>query len=186
MDTLENKKIAVLVTDGFEEVEMTKPIEALEKEGAQVSIVAPEQKVKAWNHTNWGKEYEAAVMLKDADPEAFDALVLPGGVMNPDKLRVNTLAVNFVRHFTQHGKPIASLCHGPWTLIETDYVKGKKVTSWPSLKTDLINAGAEWIDAAVVQDGVLVTSRKPDDIPKFNEAMIALFASMPESVKANE
>lgn len=174
MQQLKGKKVAVLVENGFEEVELTKPVQALKTDGATVKVISPEVKVKAWNHTEWGDEFRTDILLKNADPEDFDALLLPGGVMSPDKLRMNDTAVDFVRHFTNAHKPVAAICHGPWTLIETGFVKGKTVTSYYSLKTDLINAGAEWINEEVVRDGNLVTSRKPDDIPAFNREVIRM------------
>lgn len=175
MSKLEGKKVAVLVENGFEQVEMTKPIEALKNEGAEAKIIAPDQKVKGWNYKEWGDEFKTDTILKDANPEDFDSLLLPGGVMSPDKLRMNDTAVDFVRHFTNNNKPIAAICHGPWTLIETGMVKGKTLTSYESIKTDLINAGANWIDESAVIDGKLLTSRNPDDIPAFNKRMIELF-----------
>jgi protease I len=175
--TLAGKKIAILVADGFEQVELSKPREALDHAGAVTQIVSPAgKKVKGWNHTEWGEEMDVDVALKSADPGEFDALQLPGGVMNPDHLRMDPAAVEFVKHFFESGKPVAAICHAPWSLIEADVVRGRKITSWPSLKTDLHNAGAEWVDEEVVRDGNLVTSRKPDDIPAFNREMIALFA----------
>jgi len=175
--TLAGKKIAILVADGFEQVELSKPREALDHAGAVTQIVSPAgKKVKGWNHTEWGEEMDVDVALKSADPGEFDALQLPGGVMNPDHLRMDPAAVKFVKHFFESGKPVAAICHAPWSLIEADVVRGRRITSWPSLKTDLRNAGAEWVDEEVVRDGNLVTSRKPDDIPAFNREMIALFA----------
>lgn len=175
--TLAGKKIAILVADGFEQVELSKPREALDHAGAVTQIVSPAgKKVKGWNHTEWGEEMDVDVALKSADPGEFDALQLPGGVMNPDHLRMDPAAVEFVKHFFESGKPVAAICHAPWSLIEADVVRGRKITSWPSLKTDLRNAGAEWVDEEVVRDGNLVTSRKPDDISAFNREMIALFA----------
>jgi len=175
--TLAGKKIAILVADGFEQVELSKPREALDHAGAVTQIVSPAgKKVKGWNHTEWGEEMDVDVALKSADPGEFDALQLPGGVMNPDHLRMDPAAVEFVKHFFESGKPVAAICHAPWSLIEADVVRGRRITSWPSLKTDLRNAGAEWVDEEVVRDGNLVTSRKPDDIPAFNREMIALFA----------
>lgn len=175
MSKLGGKKVAVLVENGFEQVEMTKPIEALKDEGAEVKIIAPDKKVKGWNHKEWGDEFKTDIILHDANPEDFDSLLLPGGVMSPDKLRMNDTAVDFVRHFTNNNKPIAAICHGPWTLIETGMVKGKTLTSYESIKTDLINAGGNWIDEPAVTDGKLLTSRNPDDIPVFNKKMIELF-----------
>jgi len=159
-----------------EQVELTKLVEALKQAGAKVSVVSPNTgEIQGMNHDQKGDRLKVDLPLEQAKPEEFDALVLPGGVANPDYLRINPKAVAFVRHFTEAGKPVAAICHGPWTLVEADAVRGKKVTSWPSLKTDLRNAGANWVDEQVVTDGLLVTSRKPDDLPAFNTAMIELF-----------
>ena len=173
---LNGKKVAVLVDMGFEEIELTEPVKALKEAGASVMIVSPQPKVKSWVHKEWGKEYPADLLLEKADANQFDALLLPGGVMNPDRLRMNDSAVNFVKHFMESGKPIAAICHGPWTLIETKMISGKRMTSYPSIKTDLINAGVVWSDEEVVTDSGLVTSRKPDDIPAFNKKMVEEFA----------
>lgn len=177
MSRLEGKKVAILITDGFEQVEMTEPRKALDEAGAGTEIVSPAKgKVRGWKMTDWGDSFQVDVPLDEADAEDYDALVLPGGVANPDKLRMNDTAVQFVRAFLQAGKPIAAICHGPWTLIEADGVQGRTMTSWPSLKTDLKNAGANWVDRSVVTDNGLVTSRKPDDLPDFNRKMIEEFA----------
>lgn len=174
---LDNKRVAALVENGFEQSELVEPKKALEQAGAKVDIVSPHSdKVKAWQHSNWGLELNVDRQLDEARPEEYDALLLPGGVMNPDKLRWNQTAVQFVKGFVQSGKPIAAICHGPWTLIEAGGVRGKKMTSWPSLQTDLRNAGAQWVDQECVNDHGLVTSRKPDDIPAFNTKMIQAFA----------
>jgi protease I len=174
---LQGKRIAILVADGFEQSELMEPRRALDEAGATTEVVSPDvDKVKGWNHTKWGNEIPVDIPLKAAKAEDFHALLLPGGVMNPDHLRMIPEAVEFVKHFTDLGKPVAAICHGPWTLIEAGVVRGKTMTSWPSLKTDLINAGAKWVDREVVYDGQLVTSRKPDDIPAFNREMISLFA----------
>jgi len=174
---LNGKRIAALVDHGFEQVELTGPKHALEQAGARVDIVSPQPRtVKAWQHTKWGDDFTVDHDLPQARAEEYDALLLPGGVMNPDHLRMNPRAVEFVSAFVQAGKPIAAICHGPWTLIETAAVRGKRMTSWPSLKTDLTNAGAHWVDERCVVDNGLVTSRKPDDIPAFNEKMIEEFA----------
>jgi protease I len=176
-DELKNKRVAVLVDNGFEQSELVEPKKALEAAGATAEVVSPQSgKVKGWQHTNWGDEITVDVALDGARPDDYDALLLPGGVMNPDKLRGNATAVRFVQHFVDSGKPIAAICHGPWTLIEAGGVRGRKVTSWPSLQTDLKNAGATWVDQEVVTDNGLVTSRKPDDIPAFNRKMIEEFA----------
>ncbi len=174
---LQGKRVAILVTDGFEQVELTDPKQALEQAGATTKIVSPAKgKVKGWQHTQWGDEFPVDVPLERANADDFDALLLPGGVMNPDKLRVNQHALQFVRAFFDAGKPIAAICHGPWTLIDAGVVKGCMLTSYESIKTDLRNAGANWVDQEVVVDQGLVTSRKPADIPAFNRKMIEEFA----------
>jgi protease I len=176
-EELRNRRVAVLVENGFEQSELVEPRKALQGAGATADIVSPQSgKVKGWNHANWGDELPVDVPLDRAQPERYDALLLPGGVMNPDKLRNNPAAVRFVKHFVDSGKPIAAICHGPWTLIEAGGVRGRKMTSWPSLQTDLKNAGAQWVDQEVVTDNGLVTSRKPDDMPAFNRKMIEEFA----------
>jgi protease I len=176
-ENLNGMKVAILVADGFEQVELTEPKEALEKAGATTSIVSPAKgKVKGWKMTDWGKELPVDVPLASARAEDFDALLLPGGVMNPDKLRLDPQALRFVRAFFDAGKPVAAICHGPWTLIDADVVRGRTLTSYPSIQTDLKNAGAHWVDREVVTDGNLVTSRKPADIPAFNRAAIEVFA----------
>jgi protease I len=173
---LNGVKVAILVTDGFEQVEMTEPRQALDQAGAQTRLVSPkEDRVKAWKFTEWGDEFPVDVPLAQARAEDFDAILLPGGVINPDKLRMDQNAVLFAQAFLDAGKPVASICHGPWTLIETGKVRGRRLASWPSLQTDIENAGANWVDQEAVVDGNLVTSRKPDDIPAFNREMIALF-----------
>ncbi|HEX3558350.1 MAG TPA: type 1 glutamine amidotransferase domain-containing protein [Pyrinomonadaceae bacterium] len=174
---LEGKKVAILVADGFEQVELTGPRQALDDAGAQTQIVSPVKgEVEGWKHYDKGDKFKVDVPLAEADPTNFDALLLPGGVANPDQLRAKPEAVAFVKAFFDAGKPVAAICHGPWTLIEAGAVKGRTLTSWPSIKTDLINAGAQWVDREVVTDSGLVTSRKPDDIPAFNEKMIEEFA----------
>lgn len=173
---LKGKKVAVLVANGFEQVEMTEPIKALKESGAEVFIVSKEQKVKGWKETNWGDEFDVDVPLEKANAFEYDALLLPGGVMNPDKLRLEPKAILFVKYFLEKGKPIAAICHGPWTLIETGLLQGYTLTSYPSIKTDLINAGVNWVDKEVVTDNGIVTSRKPADIPAFNKKMIEEFA----------
>jgi protease I len=175
--TLTGRKVAILVTDGFEEVELTEPRKALDQDGAQTTLIAPApEKVKGWNHREWGDEFRVDVPLEQADPNGYDALLLPGGVMNPDRLRMNPKAVAFVRSFVEAGKPVAAICHAPWMLVEADVVRGRSLTSWPSLKTDIRNAGGRWVDQEVVVDQGLVTSRKPDDIPAFNAKMLEEFA----------
>jgi protease I len=177
---LKGKRIAALVDEGFERVELTEPKEALEGEGATVDIVSPQERnVKAWEFTDWGDEFRVDVRLEKARADDYDGLLLPGGVMNPDRLRINRQAVEFVREFVTAGKPIAAICHGPWTLIEAGAVNGREVTSWPSLRTDLKNAGAVWLDEQVVIDNNLVTSRKPEDIPQFSHAAIQAYALGP-------
>ena len=170
---LDGKRVAILVGKGFEQVELTEPRKALDEAGARTEIVSPEDgKVRAWDETDWGKEFDVDVALSSAEPSAYDALLLPGGVMNPDNLRQNEAAVSFVRRFFEEGKPVAAICHAPWLLVEADVVDGRRLTSYPSLRRDLENAGAEWVDEEVVVDAGLVTSRKPDDLPAFNRKMI--------------
>lgn len=177
---LNGKKIAILATDGFEHSELFEPMKALKEAGASVEIVSlKEGEIKSWKDKNWGESLKVDRAVADVDAEEFDALVLPGGVINPDKLRMDKDAVEFVRDMAVAGKPIAAICHGPWTLVEADVVTGRKVTSWPSVKTDLINAGADWVDQEVVTDQGFVTSRKPADIPAFNKKMIEEFAEGP-------
>jgi protease I len=176
MTTLEGLKVAILVDDGFEEVELVKPRQALDEAGAKTVIVSPKgERVRAWDFTHWSEDYQVDIALERAEPDDFDALLLPGGVINPDKLRIQPKAVAFVKAFFDAGKPVASICHGPWTVIEAGAARGRQVTSWPSLRTDLKNAGAEWVDRETAVDQGLVTSRNPDDIPAFNRAMIDLF-----------
>ncbi|MGN6715957.1 MAG: type 1 glutamine amidotransferase domain-containing protein [Candidatus Binatia bacterium] len=182
---LAEMKVAILVTNGFEQSEMTDPKKALEQAGAQAFIISPAGKqVRGWRHTEWGDSFPVDVALDDAQPRDYAALLLPGGVMNPDYLRWNPRAVAFVKSFVNANKPIAAICHGPWTLIEAGAVKDRKITSWPSLRTDLTNAGAQWLDQEVVVDARLVTSRKPDDIPAFNQKMIEVFAQREETRRA--
>jgi deglycase len=170
-------RVAILVTDGFEEVELVQPRRALDDAGAKTSIVSPKKdRARSWQFTEWGQYFPVDVPLNEARPENFDALLLPGGVINPDSLRMIPEAVQFVKSFFDAGKPVASICHGPWSVIEAGVAKGRRIASWPSLKTDVRNAGAEWVDQEAVTDGNLVTSRNPDDIPAFNRAMIALFS----------
>jgi protease I len=175
--SLKGKKVAILVADGFEQVELTEPRKALEAAGAKTEIVSPaEGQVQGWNHDEKADLFDVDMPLKRARSDDYDALLLPGGVRNPDKLRMLTRAVEFVDGFFAARKPVAAICHAPWTLIEAEMIKGRRITSWPSLKTDLINAGAEWVDREVVVDHGLVTSRKPADIPAFNQKMIEEFA----------
>jgi len=174
---LTGMKVAALVEHGFEESELLEPRKALEDAGARVDVISPvEVSVKGWHHGTWGKEVKVDQPLADAHPEDYDALLLPGGVFNPDRLRINERAVQFVKAFTMSNRPVAAICHGPWTLIEADALRDRRVTSWPSLKTDLRNAGAIWVDGEVIEDRGLITSRKPDDIPAFNQKMIEVFA----------
>ena len=181
---MENKlkgiKVAILVADGFEQSELVEPKKALEQAGAETFIVSPMKgKVKGWKAKNWGDEFPVDRELNNVQAEEFDALLLPGGVANPDTLRGNPAAIEFIKEFVNENKPIAAICHGPWTLINAGAVKGKTLTSWPSIKQDLMNAGANWVDKEVVKEGNLVTSRKPDDIPAFNAAIIEIFAKKP-------
>ena len=170
---LDGKKVAILATNGFEQDELFSPLEALQDANADVKIVSPEKdQIKGWKYTDWGKKIKVDVPLEEARPEDFDALVLPGGVINPDHLRREPAAVQFVKAFFQTGKPVAAICHGPQMLIEADVVRGRKLTSFSSIKTDLKNAGAEWVDQEVVVDNGLVTSRSPDDLTAFNAKMI--------------
>ena len=178
---LEGKRIAILVADGFEQVEMTKPRKALDEAGAKTALISPVQgEVQAWQHFDKADKFKVDVPLENAHAHDYDALLLPGGVANPDQLRANPKAVQFVKSFFEEHKPVAAICHGPWTLIEADVVRGRTITSWPSLKTDLRNAGANWVDQEVAESPGLVTSRKPGDIPAFNKAMLELFASARE------
>ena len=168
MQKLQGKKVALLVSSGFEQSELVKPREAIQEAGGTVVIVSPEdEKVKGWQKKDWGDTFEVDQALASAAVEDFDALVLPGGQMNPDNLRTNETAIRFIRGFVASGKPIAAICHGPWTLIEAGAVKGRRMTSYASIKTDLTNAGAEWVDESCVVDGNLITSRKPDDLEDF-------------------
>jgi len=173
MQNLSGKRIAILVEDGFEQIELTSPKQALEQAGATTHIVSPKRdKVKGWEHTQWGQEFPVDVAIEQANASDYDALLLPGGVMNPDKLRTNKSAIQFVRSFFEQHKPVAAICHGPWVLVEADVVRGRKVTSYQSIQTDLKNAGANWVDQEVVVDQGLVTSRKPDDLPAFNQKLV--------------
>ncbi|HUN84140.1 MAG TPA: type 1 glutamine amidotransferase domain-containing protein [Terracidiphilus sp.] len=173
MNSLKGKKIAILATDGFEQAELTEPRKALDQEGATTVLIAPKDgQIRAWKSKEWGEQVKVDKPLENANPNEYDALVLPGGVINADRLRTDPKAVNFVRQFVSTGKTVAAICHAPWTLIEADVLRGKKVTSWPSLKTDLKNAGANWVDQQVVTDGQFVFSRKPEDIPAFERAIV--------------
>ena len=179
--TLQGMRVAILVADGVEQSELLEPKRALDDAGAATLLISPaEGNVKGWNHNQWGNEIPVDIPLKSARAEDFHALFLPGGVMSADHLRLNPRAVQFVKHFMEGGKPVAAICHGSWTILEAGAVHGRTMTSWPSLKTDLTNAGANWIDKDVVCDGNLVTSRKPDDIPAFNREMIRVFFEVRE------
>jgi protease I len=179
-DQLKGKRVAILATNGFEQSELEEPKRALEAAGAKADVIAPKSgHIRGWKHKDWGENVAVDVVLDQADPNQYDALVLPGGVINPDQLRMLPQAVEFVRAFGAARKPIAAICHGPWTLIDADLVRGRKVTSWPSLRADLQNAGAEWKDQQVVVEGGLITSRKPDDLPAFNEAIVKEIANAP-------
>ncbi len=176
-NTLNGKTIAILATNGVEQIELTAPQKALQEAGAQVVVVSLKPgEIQGMEHDQKGRMLKVDKTLAEVKPEQFDGLVLPGGVANPDYLRVDQHAVAFVAQFARSGKPIAAICHGPWTLIEADAVRGKRMTSWPSLKTDLKNAGATWVDQPMVRDGRLVTSRKPDDLAQFNQATVEMFA----------
>jgi protease I len=171
---LTGKKVAILATDGFEQDELLSPLEALREAGAEVQVVSPSEasKIKGWKHTDWGKKVKVDLPLNEANADDFDALVLPGGVMNPDNLRRDPQVLAFVRSFFRAGKPVGAICHGPWTLIDAGVVRGRKMTSYETIQTDLKNAGANWVDEEVVVDQGLVTSRKPDDLPAFNAKLI--------------
>jgi protease I len=180
---LAGKKIAILATNGFEQSELLGPKKNLEDAGAKITVLSlKEGEIKGWDHTDWGVSVKVDGLVKEAKPADFDALVLPGGQMNPDVLRMDSSAVTFVRTFVESGKPVAAICHAPWLLIEADVVRGKTVTSWPSVRTDLKNAGAHWVDEPVIVDGNLITSRKPDDIPAFSQAIVE--ALVPQAVTA--
>jgi protease I len=175
---LDGRRVAILATDGVEQVELTSPQQALKQAGAQVTVVSLKSgQIQGMHHSEKGDKIDVDAEIGNVAADQFDALVLPGGVANPDYLRVNKQAVAFVRAFFGAGKPVAAICHGPWMLVEADAVRGKKVTSWPSLHTDLRNAGANWVDEQVVRDGTLVTSRKPDDLAAFNREVIEMIAT---------
>ncbi len=172
-DELKGKKVAILATKGFEQAELTVPKRALEEAGAETFVVSPESgRIRGWDMTDWGRSVRVDLPLHEADADEFDALMLPGGVMNPDHLRMNPKAVEFVKQFFTEGKPVGAICHAPWMLVEAGVVRGRTLTSWPSVKTDLTNAGAHWVDREVVVDNGLVTSRKPDDLPAFCPKLI--------------
>jgi protease I len=181
---IKDKKVAILTENGFEEVELTSPMNALEQAGATVYVISPEKdKVKAWNHDHWSIELSVDKNLSEANPEDYDMLLLPGGVLNPDKLRLNKEAVSFAQHFLEQAKPLAAICHGPQTLIETGMLDGRTMTSYWSVKTDLINAGVNWVDKEVVVDNGLVTSRSPEDLEAFNKKMIEELAEGQHATK---
>jgi protease I len=174
---LNGKRVAILATDGVEQSELTEPRKALDDAGASTTLISPKNgAIKAWQHDRWGEEFRVDQPLEQADANNFDALLLPGGVMNPDRLRTNRNAVEFVQRFVNSGKPVAAICHGPWLLVEANAVRGRTVTSWPSLQTDIRNAGGDWVDREVATDEGIDTSRKPDDIPAFNKKMLEEFA----------
>lgn len=176
---LEGRHIAILATDGFEQSELTEPKHLLEQAGAQTSVISPggASTIKGWSKKDWGDSVQVDVALSDANAAVYDALMLPGGVMNPDKLRLDPSAIALVKAFDDAGKPVAAICHGPWILINAGLVKNRRVTSWPSLRKDLENAGAYWEDSEVVRDGQLITSRNPSDIPAFTEALMGALAA---------
>jgi len=174
--SLNGLRVAILATDGFEQSELLEPRNALDAAGAATEVISPRDgRIRGWNHKEWGQEVEVDQNLDNVDPNDYDALLLPGGVMNPDTLRTERKAVSFVKSFFDAGKPVAAICHGPWTVIEADAAEGYRMTSWPSLKTDILNSGGEWVDEEVVVDDNLVTSRKPDDLPAFNREVVKLF-----------
>ena len=177
MGQLDGKKVAILVADGFEQVEMTKPRQALDDAGAETKIVSLKRgKIQGMNHMEKGDKFDVDLTLDEARPEEFDALMIPGGLYNPDAMRCNEEALDFSRHFFEAGKPVAAICHGPQVLISANLVRGRKMTSWPAIKVDMRNAGANWVDQEVIVDNGLVSSRKPDDIPEFNKKMVEEFA----------
>ena len=183
----DSRRVAILVANGFEQVEMTGPRKALEEAGFTTEIVSPVKgQVQGWNHDEKADKFRVDVDLESADPENYGALVLPGGVQNPDFLRMNPKAVQFVKRFFEESKPVAAICHGPWMLVEAGVVRGRRVTSWPSLQTDLRNAGADWTDQEVVTDGNLVTSRKPADLPAFNHKMVEEFEARAQQPQTTE
>jgi protease I len=175
---LSGVRVAILATDGFEQSELLYPRQALDEQGAVTEVISLKAgEIKGWNHKEWGQSVAVDHTLDSTDAESFDALLLPGGVMNPDKLRMESKAVAFVKEFFTAKKPVAAICHGPWTVIEAGAAKGRTLTSWPSLKTDIQNAGGHWVDRETVVDGNLVTSRNPKDIPAFNREVVKLFAT---------
>ena len=186
---LQGKKIAFIATEGVEEVELTEPWKAVEQAGGQPELISIEDgEVQAWQHFDKGGSFKVDKTIEEAQPGDYDGLVLPGGVANPDQLRTDENVVSFIRDFAASGKPIGVICHGPWTLIEAGVLEGRKITSWPSLQTDLRNAGANWVDEEVVVDQRLVSSRKPDDLPAFNAKIVEEFAEgrHPESAEKTQ
>jgi protease I len=182
---LKGRKIAILATDGFEQVELTDPKKNVEAAGATTEVLSVKDgSIKGWKHTDWGDSVRVDKLVSKANVDDYDALILPGGQINPDKLRMEKPAVEFVKKFVASGKPVAAICHGPWMLVEAGVVKGKTVTSWPSIHTDLIDAGAKWVDREVVEDGNIITSRKPDDIPAFSKKLIEVTAKSPQHAHA--
>jgi protease I len=182
---LKGRKIAILATDGFEQVELTDPKKNVETAGASTEVLSvKEGSIKGWKHTDWGDSVRVDKLVSNAKVDDYDALILPGGQINPDKLRMEKSAVEFVKKFVASGKPVAAICHGPWMLIEAGVVKGKTVTSWPSIRTDLENAGAKWVDREAVEDGNLITSRKPDDLPAFSKKLTEVVAKSPQHAHA--
>ena len=183
---LKGRKIAILATDGFEQVELTDPKKNVEAAGASTEVLSVKDgQIKGWKFTDWGDSVRVDKQVSKANVDDYDALILPGGQINPDKLRMEKPAVDFVRKFVESGKPVAAICHGPWMLVEAGVVKGKTVTSWPSIHTDIINAGAKWVDKEVVEDGNIITSRKPDDIPAFSKKLIEVTAKTPQHAHAH-
>jgi protease I len=177
--SLHGLRVAILATNGFEQSELLEPRRALDEAGADTDVISLESgKIRGWNHKDWGQDVAVDDTLDAVDAKDYDALLLPGGVMNPDTLRTEPSAVAFVKEFFEAGKPVAAICHGPWTIIEAGAAKGRKMTSWPSLRTDITNGGGEWVDQEVVVDGNLVTSRKPDDLPAFNREILSLFGKV--------
>jgi protease I len=183
---LKGRKFAILATDGFEQVELTDPKKNVEAAGATTEVLSVKDgAIKGWKFTDWGDSVRVDRHVAKANVDDYDALILPGGQINPDRLRMEKTAVDFVKKFVASGKPVAAICHGPWMLIEAGVVKGKNVTSWPSIHTDLVNAGAKWVDREVVEDGNIITSRKPDDIPAFSKKLIEVTAKTPQHAHAH-
>lgn len=177
---LDGKRVAIVAADGVEQIELTSPKRALEAHGAKVDVIAPKgERIRGWKHTEWGADIDVDRTIDRARADDYDALVLPGGVMNPDKLRRDERVLAFVRHFFDENKPVAAICHAAWTLIDAGVVKGRHMTSYPTLETDLKNAGARWDDRPVIIDGNLITSRKPDDLPVFEDALVGELESPP-------